>query len=73
MSTIPVFLLGIESHHQILDLCASPESKTLQALDALYDSNSSSAVPSGFVLASELDAKRAYVLVHRCADIRSSG
>jgi tRNA (cytosine34-C5)-methyltransferase len=35
-SMAPVSLLGIEPHHAVLDLCASPGSKTQQALDAIH-------------------------------------
>eukprot|EP00804_Cyclotella_cryptica_P017368 CCRYP_020250-RA/>CCRYP_020250-RA protein AED:0.28 eAED:0.28 QI:0/-1/0/1/-1/1/1/0/559 len=85
VSMIPVHLLSIQSHHRVLDLCASPGSKTIQALDALYDSHHMSGargggggggggeeeeeeettVPLGFVMANELDVRRAYVLAHR--------
>lgn len=41
-------------------------SKTIQALDGIYDlSNEVGKQPSGFVVANELDSKRAYVLAHR--------
>ncbi|KAL7489807.1 hypothetical protein ACHAW6_015544 [Cyclotella cf. meneghiniana] len=86
VSMIPVYLLCVQSHHRVLDLCASPGSKTIQALDALYDSHHHSrvhhhdggaasadssevpSIPSGFVMANELDTKRAYVLAHRTRD-----
>lgn len=73
VSMIPVHLLNIQSQHKTLDLCASPGSKTIQAMDALYAScddktTSSSTPPTGFVMANELDAKRAYVLAHRSRD-----
>ena len=80
VSMIPVWLLNIQSHHRILDMCASPGSKTIQAVDALYNSDyeksesgtssnnkSNSALPpTGFVIANEIDPKRSYVLAHRC-------
>lgn len=37
VSMLPVFMLGIQAHHAVLDLCASPGSKTTQAVDALWD------------------------------------
>lgn len=63
VSTIPVLLLDVQSHHVVLDLCASPGSKTLQALDAMY---ASGAAVTGCIVANELNPKRAYVLAHRC-------
>jgi hypothetical protein len=38
---IPAALLNVQHHHLVLDLCAAPGSKTLQALDSLYSSYSS--------------------------------
>ncbi|CAB9512027.1 Multisite-specific tRNA:(cytosine-C(5))-methyltransferase trm4b [Seminavis robusta] len=67
VSMIPVLLLDIQSHHTVLDLCASPGSKTIQAVDALYaNTTTSEQQPTGFVMANELDPRRAYVLAHRC-------
>jgi tRNA (cytosine34-C5)-methyltransferase len=64
VSMIPVLLLQVEPQHRVLDLCASPGSKTTQAVDDMYTSNAS---PSGFCIANELDPKRAYILAHRCS------
>lgn len=36
VSMVPVAVLDIQPSHRILDLCASPGSKTTQALEALY-------------------------------------
>ena len=80
VSMIPVWLLHIQSHHKILDMCASPGSKTIQAVDALYynhnndfcskthgnDKHGSDTIPTGFVIANEIDMKRSHVLAHRC-------
>ncbi len=74
VSMIPVFLLGIQAQHRVLDLCSSPGSKTIQALDSLYQGHESSSTtttkitspPSGFVIANEIDPPRAYILAHRC-------
>jgi len=77
VSMIPVLLLNINRHHRVLDLCASLGSKTIQALDALYqdheenedDGNQpTSKYPKGFILANEIDASRSYVLAHRCRE-----
>jgi len=96
-SMLPVLLLlgggdgERSSRHRVLDLCASPGSKTLQAVDALYEaatteapveatettsgndehgatpsSSSTTTTISGFVVANELEPKRAYVLARRC-------
>lgn len=64
VSMLPVALLGIEPHHRVLDMCASPGSKTSQALDGMYCAKND--VPTGFVVANDADVRRAYVLAHRC-------
>ncbi|KAL7467844.1 hypothetical protein ACHAXS_008072, partial [Conticribra weissflogii] len=57
------------SDHRVLDMCASPGSKTIQALDAVYSKGSENEDdPTGFIIANELDSKRAYVLAHRTRD-----
>ena len=76
VSMLPVFLLRIEPHHRILDLCASPGNKTSQAVDMLYTNvdgreviiNDSPRFPEGFCIANEFDPKRAYILAHRCRE-----
>ena len=44
-SMVPVCLLAVEPHHAVLDMCASPGSKTTQALEALYAHSNS--LPDG--------------------------
>ena len=68
VSMLPVALLQIQAHHAVLDLCASPGSKTVQAVDDLYCSSGgiqSSSLPSGYVVANELNARRSHILAHR--------
>lgn len=59
---IPVSLMKIEPHHQILDMCASPGSKTVQILEALHSDGDE---PTGCVVANDLDQKRTYMLSHQ--------
>ena len=33
---IPVFLLDVQPHHRILDMCASPGSKTKHVLEIMH-------------------------------------
>ncbi|EDQ86689.1 uncharacterized protein MONBRDRAFT_38306 [Monosiga brevicollis MX1] len=65
VSMLPVAFLNIEPHHRVLDMCASPGSKTTQALEALHAQGNA----SGFVMANDVDAKRAYILVRRLAPL----
>ena len=53
----PVFLLQVEPHHRVLDMCASPGSKTSQALERVVASGQG-ARAAGYVVANEIDAKR---------------
>mmetsp|Transcript_22357 Transcript_22357/g.41897 ORF Transcript_22357/g.41897 Transcript_22357/m.41897 type:complete len:436 (+) Transcript_22357:83-1390(+) len=59
VSMIPVRVLDVRPGHFVLDMCASPGSKTAQVLDALAVGK------GGFIVANELDQKRARVLVRR--------
>jgi 16S rRNA C967 or C1407 C5-methylase (RsmB/RsmF family) len=36
VSMIPPLLLGVESHHNVLDMCAAPGSKTSQIIESLH-------------------------------------
>ncbi|KAK1929710.1 tRNA (cytosine(34)-C(5))-methyltransferase [Phytophthora citrophthora] len=66
VSMLPVLFLDVQRGHRVLDMCASPGSKTTQVIDFLMSSeNGSTAEQSGLVIANDLDKKRAYMLVHR--------
>ena len=73
-SMVPVALLRVQPHHACLDMCASPGSKTTQALEALYDNSSSgaqaeasAAAPRGFMVANDMSPARCQMLMRRCA------
>ncbi len=76
VSMIPVFLLDPEPHHRVLDMCASPGSKTkhaleiMQAKEALKNPNLIP-IPSGFVLANEIDVARCDKLVQNVQHFNS--
>jgi multisite-specific tRNA:(cytosine-C5)-methyltransferase len=65
---IPVTLLKIEPHHACLDMCAAPGSKTIQILEYLHRDNK---MNRGFVIANDLDVKRAYLLTHQARRLNS--
>lgn len=69
VSMVPPLLLGVESHHIVLDMCAAPGSKTSQLVDALHDSHLKKglegSVPSGLVIANDSNYKRTHMLVHQ--------
>lgn len=54
---------------KILDMCASPGSKTAQLIEFLH--NDGSATPDGFVIANDLDNKRCYMLMHQLKRLES--
>ncbi|KAG2778459.1 hypothetical protein JG687_00015049 [Phytophthora cactorum] len=66
VSMLPVLFLDVQRGHRVLDMCASPGSKTTQVIDFLLSAeNGKSGEQSGLVIANDLDKKRAYMLVHR--------
>lgn len=85
VSMLPAILLNlpndngdvhaVKSHHNILDVCASPGSKTDQLLSVLYNSllreqvdipiDERKSIPSGMVIANDADTKRIQTLRNR--------
>ena len=75
---VPVVMLRIAPGHACLDVCASPGSKTTQKPECLAVGDGRTAVSSviaavggggdGFVVANNLDPRRARVLAKRCCD-----
>ncbi|EMR09383.1 hypothetical protein PNEG_02330 [Pneumocystis murina B123] len=69
VSMIPPLLLDVEPYHSIIDLCAAPGSKTAQFLEAIHnklsETDTCEIYPKGFLIANDVDSKRAYMLVHQ--------
>ncbi|CAF1382697.1 unnamed protein product [Rotaria sordida] len=70
VSMIPPLVLDIQPHHKILDMCAAPASKTAQIIECLHR-DESNPIPSGFVIANDVDNKRCYTLVHQFKRLES--
>ncbi|KAI8904638.1 S-adenosyl-L-methionine-dependent methyltransferase [Powellomyces hirtus] len=70
VSMIPVELLDVKPHHNVLDMCAAPGSKTAQLLEALH-ANESDAIPEGMVIANDADQNRCYMLVKQAKRLQS--
>jgi tRNA (cytosine34-C5)-methyltransferase len=70
VSMIPPLLLDVQPHHKILDMCASPGSKTAQLIEFLH-SDPSNPVPDGYVIANDLENKRCYMLMHQLKRLES--
>jgi tRNA (cytosine34-C5)-methyltransferase len=65
---IPPLALQVEPHHKVLDMCASPGSKTAQIIEMLHAKEEE---PEGYVVANDLDNKRCYMLVHQGKRLQS--
>jgi len=71
VSMIPPVVLSPESHHAVLDMCAAPGSKTSQLLEIISNIPQGETEPTGYVVANDSDAKRAYMLVHQLRRLNS--
>ena len=70
---LPVLFLAIQPHHRVLDLCASPGSKTRQILHAISgpagrrgehdDTSGSGGEMRGVVVANDVNMQRCCTLV----------
>ncbi|CAA7268497.1 unnamed protein product [Cyclocybe aegerita] len=73
VSMLPPLFLEVEPHHNAMDMCAAPGSKTAQILEAIHahDTITSSSIPSGLLLANDSDNKRTHLLIHQSARLPS--
>ncbi|XP_031623362.1 tRNA (cytosine(34)-C(5))-methyltransferase [Contarinia nasturtii] len=70
VSMIPPIVLDVKPHHKVLDMCAAPGSKTAQLIEALH-ADENNPIPSGFVIANDVDNNRCYMLVHQAKRLNS--
>lgn len=70
VSMIPPLVLDVQAHHKVLDMCAAPGSKTAQLIELLH-ADDSIPIPSGFVVANDIDNNRCYMLVHQAKRLNS--
>jgi 16S rRNA C967 or C1407 C5-methylase (RsmB/RsmF family) len=69
---IPPFFLQVEPQHFVLDMCASPGSKTLQLIESIHRGDKTKdSIPKGIVVANDVNPKRAYMLVNQCKRVGS--
>ena len=68
---VPVRCLDIRPHHLVLDMCASPGSKTGQVLEALHGGGGGGGLPEGGVVACEPNLARATNLYGNIAEFKS--
>ena len=71
VSMIPPLLLRVESHHNVLDMCAAPGSKTSQLIEFLHLGEKQNIPTTGMIIANDADSKRAYMLTHQVNRLNS--
>ena len=70
VSMLPPLVLGVQSHHAVLDMCAAPGSKTAQLVESVMDCQEGE-LPTGLVVANDSDNARCYMLTHQVKRLQS--
>lgn len=70
VSMIPPIILDVQPTDKVLDMCAAPGSKTAQLIEALH-ADGEEVIPTGFVVANDVDNSRCYMLVHQAKRLNS--
>ncbi|KAK6125801.1 hypothetical protein DH2020_040457 [Rehmannia glutinosa] len=65
VSMVPPLFLDVRPDHFVLDMCAAPGSKTFQLLEMIYKLIEPGTLPSGMVIANDLDVQRCNLLIHQ--------
>lgn len=65
VSMVPPLFLDVRPDHFVLDMCAAPGSKTFQLLEMIYHSVDLGSLPSGMVIANDVDVQRCNLLIHQ--------
>lgn len=65
VSMVPPLFLDVNPNHFVLDMCAAPGSKTFQLLEIIHRTNESGSLPSGMVVANDVDVQRSNLLIHQ--------
>ncbi|KAA8530822.1 hypothetical protein F0562_005553 [Nyssa sinensis] len=65
VSMVPPLFLDVRPDHFVLDMCAAPGSKTFQLLEMIYQSTEPGSLPSGMVIANDVDVQRCNLLIHQ--------
>ena len=78
VSMIPPMLMQTKSTDHLLDMCAAPGSKTAQFLETVYEGydfldKKQYLKDTGFVLANDNNAQRAYMMVHQLKRLNTAG
>ena len=78
VSMIPPMLMQTSPQDHLLDMCAAPGSKTAQFLETIYEKydfldKKYYLKDTGFVLANDNNAQRAYMMVHQLKRLNTAG
>ncbi|OIT32694.1 PREDICTED: tRNA (cytosine(34)-C(5))-methyltransferase-like isoform X1 [Nicotiana attenuata] len=65
VSMVPPLFLDVRPEHFALDMCAAPGSKTFQLLEMIHHLADPGTLPSGMVLANDVDVQRCNLLIHQ--------
>lgn len=65
VSMIPPLMMDVRPESRVLDVCAAPGSKTTELIELLHAGLKPGELPSGFVVANDVDVDRSFMLVHQ--------
>ena len=65
VSMIPPLMMDVRPESRVLDVCAAPGSKTTELIELLHAGLRPGELPSGFVVANDVDVDRSFMLVHQ--------
>lgn len=72
VSMLPPLFLDVQPHHTVLDMCAAPGSKTTQIIEFLHSGGGlAQTLPTGLVIANDVEKERCYMLVHHTKRLAS--
>ncbi|XP_071692152.1 uncharacterized protein [Rutidosis leptorrhynchoides] len=65
VSMVPPLFLDVHQNHFVLDMCAAPGSKTFQLLEMIHQESEVGSLPTGMVIANDVDVQRCNLLIHQ--------
>nr|XP_043638974.1 RNA cytosine-C(5)-methyltransferase NSUN2-like [Erigeron canadensis] len=65
VSMVPPLFLDVHQDHFVLDMCAAPGSKTFQLLEMIHQKSEVGTLPTGMIIANDVDVQRCNLLIHQ--------